>query len=388
MTWRDGFILAFHGMLSNKLRAILTMLGVIIGVAAVIVLVAIGQGASSIVTSRIETLGTNVIFVSPTAGTPFPISESGIIQHSLPFSVQIVPSMNTGAKVSTLATESSAQISGTTESYLRLGGISLAAGHFVTPQEVSSSQHVAVLGANQVLNLFGGQNPVGSSIMIMGQQFHVIGALNSVGQGPGASQDNEIFIPITAAQTLFGTNQLSQMIVKASSPNQANLAADYLTNLYTNEFGSSGAVNVASEDQVLQTLQATRATFTNLLAGTAAIALLVGGIGIMNIMLVSVTERTREIGIRRALGATREDILMQFLLESMTMSLSGGLIGVLAGIGVMNLVPLILKTPAIFSPSALILAFVFSTAVGLIFGLYPAIKASGLDPIHALRYDG
>jgi putative ABC transport system permease protein len=178
------------------------------------------------------------------------------------------------------------------------------------------------------------------------------------------------------------------MIVKTSNPNQANLTADYLTNLYTNEFGSSTAVSVASEDQVLLTLQATRATFTNLLAGTAAIALLVGGIGIMNIMLVSVTERTREIGIRRALGATREDVLLQFLFESMTMSLSGGLIGVIAGLGIMHLVPLILKTPAVFSPAALILAFVFSTAVGLIFGLYPAIKASGLDPIHALRYDG
>ncbi|MCL4494233.1 MAG: ABC transporter permease [Firmicutes bacterium] len=388
MTWSDGFSLAFHGMISNKLRAVLTMLGVIIGVAAVIVLVAIGQGAASIVSSRIETLGTNVIFVSPAAGTPFPMSETGIIAHALPFSVQVVPEMNTGGKVSTLSTEGTAQIAGTTSSYLRLGGISVAAGHFITPQEVSSAQHVAVLGANQALNLFGGQNPVGSSIMIMGQQFQVIGALNAVGQGPGASQDNEIFIPITSAQPLFGTTQLSQMIVKTSSPSQANLAADYLTNLYTNELGSSSAVNVASEDQVLQTLQATRATFTNLLAGTAAIALVVGGIGIMNIMLVSVTERTREIGIRRALGATREDILLQFLLESMIMSLSGGLIGVVAGLGIMNLIPLILKTPAVFSPSALILAFVFSTAVGLIFGLYPAIKASGLDPIHALRYDG
>ncbi len=388
MTWKDGFILAFHGMISNKLRAILTMLGVIIGVAAVIVLVAIGQGASSMVTSRIETLGTNVIFVSPAAGTPFPVSETNIVAHALPFSLQVVPSMNTGSKVSTLTTQGSAQIAGTTPSYLRLGGISLAAGHFITPEEVSASQHVAVLGANQVSNLFGAQNPVGSSIMIMGQKFQVVGALNAVGQGPGASQDNEIFIPITAAQTLFRTTQLSQMIVKTSNPNQANLTADYLTNLYTNEFGSSTAVSVASEDQVLLTLQATRATFTNLLAGTAAIALLVGGIGIMNIMLVSVTERTREIGIRRALGATREDVLLQFLFESMTMSLSGGLIGVIAGLGIMHLVPLILKTPAVFSPAALILAFVFSTAVGLIFGLYPAIKASGLDPIHALRYDG
>lgn len=388
MTWSDGLMLAFQGMMSNKLRAILTMLGVIIGVAAVIVLVGIGQGASSQVTSRIETLGTNVIFVSPSAGTPFPATQATNLSHIVPFPVLVVPEMNAGTKVSTLSAEGPAQIAGTTASYLHLNGVSLAAGHFITPPEVSMAQHSAVLGANQALTLFGGNNPVGSTIMIFGQQFHVVGVLNAVGQGPGASQDNEIFIPITVAQTVLGTNQLSQLVVKAPSPNLANLVANYLTNFYTNEFGSAQAVNVASEDQVLQTLQSTRATFTHLLAGTAAIALIVGGIGIMNIMLVSVTERTREIGIRQALGATREDILLQFLLESMMMSLLGGVLGVVGGLGVMHLLTALFKTPVVLSPTALILAFVLSTAVGLIFGLYPAIKASGLQPIHALRYDG
>jgi putative ABC transport system permease protein len=388
MTWRDGVLLAFKGMVSNKLRAILTMLGVIIGVAAVIVLVAIGQGASSLVTSRIETLGTNVIFVSPAGGTPFPVSEAAVVTRTLPFPTLVVPEMNTGAKVSTLTSSGGAQIVGTTSAYIHLGAVSIAAGHFLTPLESAQDQHVAVLGANQVQTLFGGSNPVGSVVMIMGQQFRIIGALNTVGQGPGASQDNEIFIPITVAQSLLGTTQISQLTIKTPSPDQANLAADYLTNFYTNSFGSADAVTVASEDQVLQTLQATRATFTNLLAGTAAIALIVGGIGIMNIMLVSVTERTREIGIRQALGATREDILLQFLLESMAMSLSGGTVGAIIGVGLLHIAPLVLKPPAVFSPSALILAFVFSTAVGLFFGLYPAIKASGLDPIQALRYDG
>ncbi len=388
MTFRDGLSLALSGLVSNKLRAALTMLGVIIGVAAVIVLVAIGQGASSLVTSRIETLGTNVLFVSPAGGTPFPVTESSLVAHTLPYSDLVVPEMAAGAKISTLSVQGSGSIDGTTASYLQLGGISLATGHFLTPFEVAQDQHVAVLGANQTASLFGGQNPVGSSILVMGQQFQVVGALNAVGQGPGASQDNEIFIPITVAQTLLSTNQLSQLVIKAASPGQANLAADYLTNLYTNQFGSPSAVSVASEDQVLQTLQATRATFTDLLIGTAAIALVVGGIGIMNIMLVSVTERTREIGIRQALGATREDILLQFLLESMAMSLAGGILGAVFGLGAMHIIPLILKTPAVFSPTALVLAFVFSTAVGLIFGLYPAIKASGLDPIQSLRYDG
>ena len=388
MTWRDGLRLAFHGMVSNKLRALLTMLGVIIGVAAVIVLVAIGQGASSLVTSRIETLGTNVLFVSPAGGTPFPVSEATVIARALPFPTRVVPEMNTGTKVSTLTASGGAQVVGTTPAYIHIGAASLAAGHFLTPLEMTQDQPVAVLGATQVQTLFGGSNPVGSTVMILGQQFRIIGALNSVGQGPGASQDNDIFIPMTLAQSLLSTTQLSQVMVKAPSPDQANLAADYLTNLYTNTFGSANAVTIASEDQVLQTLQATRATFTHLLAGTAAIALIVGGIGIMNIMLVSVTERTREIGIRQALGATREDILLQFLLESMAMSLSGGTVGAILGVGLVHIGPVLWKTPAVFSPNALILAFVFSTAVGLGFGLYPAIKASGLDPIQALRYDG
>ncbi|AUW95234.1 ABC transporter permease [Sulfobacillus sp. hq2] len=388
MMWRDGVALALRGLTGNKLRALLTMLGVVIGVAAVIVLVAIGQGASSLVTSRIETLGTNVVFVTPSAGTFYPVSETTTVARVLPSGDHVVPVMSTGAKISTPDNQSSALIDGTTPKYFALGGLSLASGHFLTTPELEQAQHVAVLGANQAANLFNGMNPVGSSVMILGQQFTVIGVLNAVGQGPGASQDNAIFIPLSVSEFLFSTNQLSELIIQAPSPNIANLSADELTRLYTNALGSANAVSVASEDQVLQTLQATRSTFTDLLAGTAAIALLVGGIGIMNIMLVSVTERTREIGIRQALGATREDVLLQFLIESMVLSLSGGILGAAIGVGLTQLVPVILKTPAIFSPSALVLAFVFSTAVGLIFGLYPAFKASALEPIHALRYDG
>ena len=387
MTWKDSARLAIAGMWDNKLRAFLTMLGVIIGVGAVIVLVSIGQGASQAVASRIETLGTNVLFVTPAAGTPFTEKAVSTINAAVPFPVTSIGVMNTGGKVSTPTTSGSAQIIGTSPSYLSLGSVSLAAGHFLTPTEVTQDQHVAVVGANQVASLFNGQNPVGQTLMLFGQQFTVVGALNPVGQGPGASQDNAIFIPITVASPLIGTNQLSEVLVKTATPNQASLVDNLLTNLYTNRFGAN-SVMVASEDQVLQTLQATRATFTNLLAGTAAIALVVGGIGIMNIMLVSVTERTREIGVRQALGATREDIVLQFLLEAMAISLTGGVLGIGIGSGLVMLSPLILKSPVVFSPYAVALAFVFSSAVGLIFGLYPAVKASGLEPIHALRYDG
>jgi putative ABC transport system permease protein len=197
-----------------------------------------------------------------------------------------------------------------------------------------------------------------------------------------------VFIPLPVAQFLLSTQNLSAVLVGASSPTAASQAQDLLTNLYTNRFGSASSVTVASEDQVLATLSATRATFTNLLAGTALISLVVGGIGIMNIMLVSVTERTREIGVRRAVGAVPEDVVLQFLLEAMVLSLTGGALGVGAGLVMVHLAPLFLKTPAVFTPSAVVLAFVFSTLVGLVFGLYPAVKASHLHPIDALRHSG
>ncbi|MDA8195113.1 MAG: ABC transporter permease [Thermaerobacter sp.] len=387
MSWSDALRVAWSGMWGSKLRSLLTMLGVIIGVAAVIVLVAIGNGASQAVSSRIETLGSNLLFVTPGGGTTFTASQVAAIQHELPMTALVVPELNSGGKVSSGTTVGPAALTGTTPQYPALGGISIAYGSFLTAQNLTALQHVAVLGANQALTLFNGSNPVGEHITILGQTFRVIGVLNPVGQGPGASQDNTIFIPLPVAEFLVGSDSLSNIVVKTSSPTAASLADSLLTNLYTNQYGAN-AVTVASEDQVLSALSATHATFTDLLAGTAAISLLVGGIGIMNIMLVSVTERTREIGIRRALGATREDIVLQFLLESMTISLTGGLIGIALGFGLMRLSPLILKSPAVFSPDSVVLAFVFSTAVGLGFGLYPAIKASRLDPIDALRYSG
>lgn len=364
------------------------MLGVIIGVAAVIVLVAIGNGASSLVSSRIETLGTNLLFVTPQSGTTFTINQVHYIQSTTPMAKNVVPILNSGAQATYAATTVPSPIVGTTPTYYALGAIHLAAGRFLSAADMRFTRHVVVLGANISEALFGSFNPVGRTIALLGQQFQVIGVLNPVGQGPGASQDNAVFVPLPVAQYLIGSDALSSVMIQTGSPEQASLADDLLTNLYTNRYGSSSAVSVASEDQVLSALSATRQTFTDLLAGTAAISLLVGGIGIMNIMLVSVTERTREIGIRRAVGAVPEDVVLQFLLESMAISLTGGFIGVLMGLGLVRLAPLILHTPAIFSVSSVGLAFVFSTVVGLGFGLYPAIKASRLNPIDALRYTG
>lgn len=387
MTWLDSIRLAVGGMWHNKLRAFLTTLGIIIGVGAVIVLVSIGQGATHAVSARIETLGTNVVFVTPTAGTPFSERQVATIRAVIPFAVQVVPIVDAHGPIATAVTSGSAAVVGTLPDYLKTGALSLGTGQFFSVDGLSLDPRIAVVGANLVQTLFSGRSPVGQSILLLGQRFRIVGALNPVGQGPGSSQDNTVFIPLTTASTLMRTNQLSQVIIKTASPNQAALVANLLTNFFTNRVGSNG-VTVASEDQVLQTLQATRATMTRLLTGTAAIALVVGGIGIMNIMLVSVTERTREIGVRRALGATREDIVLQFLLEAMTISIIGGLVGIGVGAGMVLLAPDWFHTAATLSPMAMVLAFVFSAAVGVVFGLYPAFQASHKDPIHALRYDG
>lgn len=388
MTWADSLRTAWAGMWSSKLRALLTMLGVIIGVAAVITLVAIGNGASQAVASRIETLGTNVLFVTPGPGTPFTTRQVAYIRDNTPVARVVVPLLNSGGQLSVGTSTLSALVVGTTPGYQALGAIHLAAGRFLAPADLALNRDAVVLGANVSQALFGGGNPVGAHVSLLGQRFTVVGVLQPVGQGPGTSQDNSVFIPLPVAQFLLSTQKLSAVLVGASSPLAASQAQDLLTNLYTNRFGSASSVTVASEDQVLATLSATRATFTNLLAGTALISLVVGGIGIMNIMLVSVTERTREIGVRRAVGAVPEDVVLQFLLEAMVLSLTGGALGVGAGLVMVRLAPLFLKTPAVFTPSAVVLAFVFSTLVGLVFGLYPAVKASRLHPIDALRHSG
>ncbi len=388
MTWVDSLRTAWAGMWSSKLRALLTMLGVIIGVAAVITLVAIGNGASQAVASRIETLGTNVLFVTPGPGTPFTTRQVAFIRDNTPVARVVVPLLNSGGQLSVGTNTLSAPVVGTTPGYQALGAIHLAAGRFLAPADITLNRHAVVLGANVSQALFGAGDSVGAHVSLLGQRFTVVGVLQPVGQGPGISQDNSVFIPLPVAQFLLSTQNLSAVLVGAVSPTAASQAQDLLTNLYTNRFGSSTSVTVASEDQVLATLSATRATFTNLLAGTALISLVVGGIGIMNIMLVSVTERTREIGVRRAVGAVPEDVVLQFLLEAMVMSLTGGALGVGVGLVLVHLAPLILKTPAVFTPSSVVLAFVFSTLVGLVFGMYPAIKASHLHPIDALRHSG
>ncbi len=388
MSWSDAARVAWHGIWGHKLRTLLTMLGVVIGVAAVIVLVAIGNGASSAVTSRIETLGTNLLFVSPAAGTSFTTAEVPYIRQNVSLAERVVPVLDSVGKLTAGTTTVAAPVVGTTPAYADLGSLHLAGGRFLSSVDAQFGRHVVVLGASVSANLFGHSDPVGQSVALLGQQFRIVGVLNPVGQGPGTSQDNEVFIPLSTAQALLGTNGLSLVMVQAASASQAALVDGWLTNLYTNLYGSPSAVNVQSEDQVLAALSATRQTFTDLLAGTAAVSLLVGGIGIMNIMLVSVTERTREIGIRRAVGGVPEDVVLQFLLESMGVSLTGGLLGIGVGVALLRLAPLILHSPAVFSPTSVVLAFVFSTVVGLGFGLYPALRASRLNPIEALRYTG
>ncbi len=387
MTWRDGLGLAWKGIAAHKMRSLLTMLGIVMGVVAVIVLVAIGQGIATVVTARIEALGSNVVLVTPAAGTPFPLAQASLAQGRMTFA-HVIPEMSGSAVLSQDGVQAAGQVVATSAGYFGMGGTVLQQGSFFTAQEVRLGVPVCVLNTVAAADLFAGKNPVGSALQVGTQTYRVAGVADLSAAGAAAGSSPTVIVPVSAAAEIFPRGQLSELLVQAPSARLAVLSARYLVNFYTQQFHEADAVQVSSDAALLQTVHATHGTFTKLLLAMTAMALLVGGAGIMNVMLVSVRERTREIGLRMAMGASREDILLQFLLEAMGLSLGGGIVGIAAGLGMIRLLPLVLHIPAQYSAAAAVWAFVFSIAAGLIFGLYPAIRASGLEPIASIRYDG
>ena len=397
---------ALGALRANKLRSLLTMLGIVIGVAAVIAVVALGTGAQSAVKDRISSLGTTLLTVMPgqqrgMGGVSFDQSmkltmdDAAALEERAPSITAVQPEMTSRLQVQYLNQNTNTSIVGTTSNYLPVRKYELQAGRMFTTAEDMGRQRVAVLGP-AVLEAFAVNSPeaiVGENVRIRGIQFTVIGVLKSKGQAmPWGNPDDQVLVPITTGRfRLFGSDRLRSISVLAESEEKIPEAMADIQRVIRREHrlaqGRPDDFQIRSQADFLNTLGETTQVFTYLLSGIAAVSLLVGGIGIMNIMLVSVTERTREIGIRKALGATRANILLQFLIEAVVLCLLGGLIGALVGSGGATAMSKFFNWNTIISPAAILASFVFSAVVGVLFGVWPARRAASLDPIVALRYE-
>ena len=386
---------------ANKLRSALTMLGVVIGVAAVIVMVSIGQGAKENVAKNIQGLGTNLLVVRPGFDRKGPVTMNNVqtlnyedakALTEIPDVAFVAPEVGQGTQVKFLGKNTNTTVLGTTEAYATVNNYQLQSGRLLDAEDLRAHRKVAVIGATPAKDLFGEVAPVGQTIKVRGTNFDVVGVLEAKGQSGFRDPDDQILIPLTTAQSqLFGLTHVRAISVQVASEQamdrvQADIE-DVLRTRHRIEEQNPSDFNIRNQKEILATMTEVSDTFTTLLAAIAAVSMLVGGIGIMNIMLVSVTERTREIGVRKALGARQRDVLWQFLVEAMTLTGAGGVIGVVVGLGVGKLIDIV--TPLSFAVPlwGILLAFGSSTAIGLFFGLYPAVKAARLDPVDSLRYE-
>lgn len=400
---------ALESLSANKLRSILTVLGIVIGVAAVIAMLSIGRGAQQAITSRIESIGTNLIFVSPgstneggvvsaagNAGTL--TTEDARALSQLPGVVVVAPEVDGRAQIVYLGQNANTRVVGTTSGYQSVRNLTLADGSFITDANQAAHSSVVVLGSAVAQELFNSpEGGVGQRVNLNGLPFQVIGVLQSKGGSGFLNQDDQVFVPLSTAQlrlvgqrSFRGGDVINTINVEVDQPGDVNAVTNEITQTLT---ASHGGVDftVTSQQDVLSTVTQTTDVLTIFLGGIAGISLMVGGIGIMNIMLTTVSERTREIGLRKAVGARRVDILRQFLVESTVLSVIGGVIGILLG----WLIALLMGhvqlggtaiTP-IVSPDSVLLATLFSMGVGLFFGIYPANRAAKLEPVEALRME-
>lgn len=382
--------MALKNIYGNKFRSFLTMLGIIIGVAAVIALVSIGQGATKNVTDQIQGLGSNLISVNIIGrGSQTTLKYEEAMKFADFAGVKGVSPVIAGNVTAKNGVKSvDVNLEGTNSDYETIRQTHVQRGRFLVPLDLDNRNKVAILGSNTAIELFGFQDPVGQSIQINGIHFKVVGVLEQKGSSIGGSNDDKIIIPISTAQRLLASPGVRNIYVEADSPEKVPLAMWSIERELAKKYkGNENSYNVFSQQDMLNTVSSVAATMTLMLAGIAGISLIVGGIGIMNIMLVSVTERTREIGIRKAIGAKKRDILLQFLIEAVVLSLIGGLIGVAVGIGISLLMSNLFQINISLSLQIILIALGFSVGVGVLFGMLPANRAAKLNPIDALRFE-
>jgi putative ABC transport system permease protein len=396
------FKIAIRALRRNKLRTLLTMLGMIIGVAAVIAAIGIGNGAKAQVEAQIASLGQNVVSVFPgsfssggarggwgSASTLTP-EDAKAIEREVQGVVAVTCEVRDREQIMANGQNWNTQVMGESPDYLSVRAWSLSSGAMFTDTDVNGAGKVAVVGKTIVDQLFSGNNPIGDTIRIRDMPFKIVGVLRPKGVNFfGQDQDDVVIIPYTSSMRRVSRRQyLSSILIQAASPNlMARVQQDTTDLLEQRRSGREPDFIVRNQLELAEAATATSRTMTALLGAIAGVSLIVGGIGIMNIMLVSVTERTREIGIRMAVGARGHDIRLQFLVEAVTLSILGGITGIAVGIGLSNLVASRLNWPTLTSTASVVIAFFFSAAVGIFFGFYPARKASRLDPIDALRYE-
>ncbi|MCK6561127.1 ABC transporter permease [candidate division KSB1 bacterium] len=406
MDLRESLDVAFSAIIANKLRSFLTMLGIIIGVGALITVVAVGKGGERAVAERLQALGTNLLYVSPGSSRSGPVMASAgssvkltrkdldAVLASCDEIEAVVPEFSRSSQVKYGNRNWNTRITGTTPNYGEVRNVKAAAGRYFTALEEAARARVCLIGSTVRDNLFDSEeDPLGKTLRIGRMNFEIIGVLETKGQAGGwMNPDDQVLIPLATAQMrLFGVDHLTNSTLKVADASLMDKAfydvervlrkQHRLRDTQDNDF------HIRNQADIISTFESTQKTITMMLTIVAIVSLLVGGIGIMNIMLVSVTERTREIGIRKAIGAKRRNIMTQFLLEALALSITGGLLGIAMGVGLSRLVARLMGWQTLISPSSVLVSVIFAAAVGIIFGLYPAWRAARQETIEALRYE-
>ena len=405
MLFSESVQIAVTALLGNKLRSILTMLGIIIGVGAVIAMISIGMGVKQNVTNSIASLGSNMLIVMPgstnkggvrsAAGSSQKLKyeDAEAIKKKIKNIDYVSPTVNGSYQIVNGHENWNSSVYGVTPEYLKIRDLTIGTGSFITQNDLNSRNRVAVIGTTVATNLFESENPVGKNIRINNQPYKVIGVIESKGQSSmGQDQDDVVIIPLTTAQErLMGITYIRSINIQVSSADKIESVQGQVETLLRQRHHIVGDkeddFTVRNLTSLMETMTSTTTMLTLFLGCIAAISLLVGGIGIMNIMMVSVTERTREIGIRKALGATFKNIMMQFLIESVVIGVIGGLLGVAVGVGIALAIAKTGLFQTVITAAPILISFSFSVGIGLFFGIYPARKAARLDPIEALRYE-